>query len=96
MVEGLDNLVGLNKMFCLQCVCYNGIDDLKVFLCLYIFCKNCFMLVVEGGCLKCLKCWLNVLFLEVGIDGLFMNIFSYNIFDVLVLSQGNIELSSLI
>lgn len=67
-------------------LCYNGFDDLKVLLCLYIFCKNCLMEVVENGWLKCLMCCLNVFLFEVGIDGLFINIFSYNILDVFVLS----------
>lgn len=44
------------------------------------------MKVVENGWLSCLKCCLNVFLLEVGIDGLFINIFSCNIFDVFVFS----------
>lgn len=54
------------------------------------------MEVVENGWLKCLMCCLNVFLFEVGIDGLFINIFSYNILDVFVLSYGSIEISSLI
>ena len=96
MAEGLDNLAGLNKMPCPQCACHNGIDDPKVLPCLHTFCKNCLTLAVEGGRLKCPKCRLNVPLSEAGIDGLPTNIFSHNILDVLVPSQGNIESSSLI